>query len=188
MNQKSHHSKPVTSLLSLFTCSLSLGLAATTAFAGEYQPIMTQLPTEVIEGVGGANLTQLISSDNRFTILRTLLSTTGLLNQLQQGESLTIFAPTDQAFKALPEQLLASLMQPENINQLTNLLKYHVIPGRMNAAELSSGTIESLQGNPLNVEVGSEQVMVEEATVIEPDIQASNGVIHVIDKVMILPE
>ncbi|MGB3403492.1 MAG: fasciclin domain-containing protein [Microcoleaceae cyanobacterium] len=189
MNHKSHYSlKPVTSLLSLLTCSLSLGLAARTAFAEKPQPIISQLPTEVIEGVGGANLTQVMSSDNRFTILRTLLRTTGLLNQLQQGESWTLFAPTDEAFKALPEQILASLMQPENINQLTNLLKYHVIPGRMNATELSSGKIESLQGNPLNVEVGSDQVRVEEATIIEPDIQASNGVIHVIDKVMILPE
>ena len=190
MNQKPHDSiQPVICLLCWVTCSsLNIGLRAKTGFSAEFKQNVTQLPTEVIEGVGRATLAQMISSDQRFTILRTMLRTTGLLNQLQQGESFTLFAPTDAAFKALPDQVLATLMRPENINQLTNLLKYHLISAQVNVTELSSGKIESLQGTPLKVEIGSEQVRIEEATVIEPDIQASNGVIHVIDKVMILPE
>jgi uncharacterized surface protein with fasciclin (FAS1) repeats len=149
---------------------------------------IAQFPTEAIEGVGADNLAQMILSDDRFTILRTLLRTTGLLTQLQQGESLTLFAPTDEAFRALPDQVLATLMKPENLGQLTNLLKNHVIQGRVTSQELSSGNIESLQGSPLNIDTSSEQVKVGEATVIETDLEASNGVIHVIDKVMILPE
>jgi len=150
--------------------------------------VIAQFPTEAIEGVGRGDLARLILSDDRFTILGTLLRTTGLLTQLQQGKSLTLFAPTDEAFRALPDQVLAALMQPENLGQLTNLLKYHLIQGRVTSQELSSGNIESLQGSPLNIDVSSEQVRVGEATVIEPDLEASNGMVHVIDRVMILPE
>jgi uncharacterized surface protein with fasciclin (FAS1) repeats len=162
--------------------------AMATVPADGQKPAMAQFPTEAIEGVGAGNLAQVILSDDRFTILGRLLRTTGLLTQLQQGESLTIFAPTDEAFRALPDQVLATLMKPENLAQLTNLLKNHLIQGRITSQELSSGNIESLQGSPLNIDVNSEQVKVGDATVIEPDLEASNGVVHVIDRVMILPE
>ncbi|MGB3536474.1 MAG: fasciclin domain-containing protein [Microcoleaceae cyanobacterium] len=190
MNQQQQRSiAPVTSLIALIAwSSLSVVLGVRAAFSVDRSGTIAQLPTEVIEGVGGDNLASLILSDDRFTILTTVLKTTGLLTQLQQGESLTLFAPTDAAFQALPDRVLKTLMQPENIEQLTNLLKYHLIPGRVTAADLSSGNVDSLQGSPLSVDVGSQQVKVEEATVIEPDIAASNGVIHVIDQVMILPE
>lgn len=180
----------IVSLISLIPwIGLNAGFPAMATVPGNSQkPAIAQFPTEAIEGVGAGNLAQVILSDDRFTILGTLLRTTGLLTQLQQGESLTLFAPTDEAFRALPDRVLATLMKPENLGQLTNLLKNHLIQGRVTSQELSSGNIESLQGSPLKIDASSEQVQVGGSTVIEPDIEASNGVVHVIDRVMILPE
>lgn len=163
------------------------------ATAAEKSPelILTQsfedLPGQIRESVSG-DIVAVILSDSRFTTLATVLKATGLLDQLKEGGPFTIFAPTDEAFAALPEGMLEMLLQPENIEQLRNLLKYHVIPGEVTSEELSSGEVQTVEGSSMNVDAESDGVMVEDANLIDTDIPANNGVVHVIDKVMVLPE
>lgn len=163
------------------------------ATAAEKSPelILTQsfedLPDQIRESVSG-DIVAVILSDSRFTTLATVLKATGLLDQLKEGGPFTIFAPTDEAFAALPEGMLEMLLRPENIEQLRNLLKYHVIPGEVTSEELSSGEVQTVEGSSVNVDAESDGVMVEDANLIDTDIPANNGVVHVIDKVMVLPE
>ncbi|MDY7020622.1 MAG: fasciclin domain-containing protein [Cyanobacteriota bacterium] len=144
------------------------------------------LPSGVRDAVGG-DLLGLLSSDSRFSTLATALKSTGLLEKLQEGGPFTLFAPTNEAFEALPEGTLESLMQPENSEQLTKILQHHVISGEVTSDELSSGEVETAAGSSVNVDVGSDSVTVGDAKVIDSDISTENGVVHVIDKVM-LPE
>jgi uncharacterized surface protein with fasciclin (FAS1) repeats len=153
--------------------------------------ILTQsfenLPGQIRDSISG-DIIGVLLSDSRFTTLATVLKATGLLDQLKEGGPFTIFAPTDEAFANLPSGMLEMLMKPENREQLTNLLKYHVIPGEVTSEELSSGEVQTVEGSSVNVDVESDGVMVGDANVIDADIPANNGVVHVIDKVMVLPE
>ncbi|ERT04639.1 beta-Ig-H3/Fasciclin domain protein [Lyngbya aestuarii BL J] len=153
--------------------------------------ILTQsfedLPGQIRDSISG-DIIGVLLSDSRFTTLATVLKVTGLLDQLKEGGPFTIFAPTDEAFANLPSGMLEMLMKPENREQLTNLLKYHVIPGEVTSEELPSGEVQTVEGSSVNVDVESDGVMVEDANVIDADIPANNGVVHVIDKVMVLPE
>ena len=99
-----------------------------------------------------------------------------------------MFAPTDAAFAALPEGTVASLLEPENRDQLVAILTYHVVPGRVMAADVVGlDSAETVQGQSIDIQVDGGAVMVDGATVVATDIETDNGVIHVIDQV-ILPE
>ena len=122
-----------------------------------------------------------------FTTLVAALEAADLVETLKGEGPFTVFAPTDEAFEALPEGTVESLLEPENRDQLVSILTYHVVPGSVMSGDLSDGmTAETVQGQEVTISVG-EAVMVDEATVVTADIEASNGVIHVIDQV-IMPE
>lgn len=144
------------------------------------------IPREVIQTVGG-DLSTIILADERFGTLAKVLQITGLLDELKKG-NFTIFAPTDEAFANLGEEVLTNLLKAENLDQLTQLLKYHVIQGTVTSSQLKSGQVATVEGDAVTVNVSPNQVMIGDAKVIEPDISASNGTIHVIDKVLVLPE
>ena len=96
-------------------------------------------------------------------------------------------APTNAAFDALPKGTLDNLLLPENIGTLTDVLKYHVVAANALSSSLSCGDIETLNGDSVEVVVSDAGVMVNDANVVIPDIIASNGIIHVIDSVLIPP-
>ena len=97
-------------------------------------------------------------------------------------------APTDEAFGALPDGTLDSLLLPENIDTLIDILKYHVVGANAPSTTLSSGGVETLNGDDyVQVVVSDAGIMVNDASVVIPDIIASNGIIHVIDSVLIPP-
>lgn len=122
-----------------------------------------------------------------FTTLVAALEAAGLVETLKGEGPFTVFAPTDEAFAALPEGTVDSLLEPENQDQLVSILTYHVVPGEVMSGDLSDGmTAETVQGQEVTISVG-DGVMVNGADVVTADIEASNGVIHVIDEV-ILPE
>src|SRR6056297_328617 len=122
-----------------------------------------------------------------FTTLAAALEAAGLVETLKGEGPFTVFAPTDEAFAALPEGTVESLLEPENQDQLASILTYHVVPGNVMSGDLSDGmTAETVQGQEVTISIG-DSVMVNEATVVTPDVEASNGVIHVIDQVL-LPE
>ena len=108
----------------------------------------------------------------------------------REGEGpFTVFAPSDEAFAALPAGKLGSLLMPENKEELAGILQYHVVEGRLTADQIAEkGSLETLAGARLKVTVENGTVMVNGATVTKADIGASNGIIHVIDGVMMPPE
>ncbi len=134
-----------------------------------------------------SNLVAVAASNNSFKILTAALKATGLDQKLASGGPYTIFAPTDEAFDALPEGVVEELLKPENRDTLIKLLTYHVVQGEKSSSTLQSGATETLEGASVEVNVSSSGVMVNDAKVVQPDIQASNGVIHVIDKVILPP-
>ncbi|WP_219898602.1 fasciclin domain-containing protein [Phormidesmis priestleyi] len=111
----------------------------------------------------------------------------GLTATLKGQGPFTVFAPTDQAFSAVPAATRQQLLQPQNRKTLTRILSYHVVPGELSSSQLQPGAIKTLEGQTLAVQTGS-QVTVNDARVTQPDIQASNGVIHVIDRIIVPPD
>ena len=129
-------------------------------------------------------------SDPSFSTLVTALDSTGLVSALSQDGPFTVFAPTNGAFDALPDGALADLIGADDKSQLESILLYHVVEGQILSGDLEEGTqtVTTLQGAELEVEVSDEGVMVGEAQVVEADVEAANGVIHVIDGVLMPPE
>ena len=122
-----------------------------------------------------------------FTTLLAAAEAAGLVETLKGEGPFTIFAPTDDAFAKLPEGTVENLLLPENKDQLVSILTYHVIPGKVMSGDLSDDMMATtVQGSDVMIDLDN-GVMVQESTVVTPDIEASNGVIHVIDTVM-LPE
>lgn len=161
-------------ITSLFAASaLALTAATTTAIAHDHgsQP----------------NIVEIAVSDETFSTLVTAVTTADLAGALSGEGPFTVFAPTNAAFAALPEGTVATLLEEENRGLLTSILTYHVVPGEYFAAETPAGTyeLETLQGDTVDIVVGTDgSVTVDGASVIAADIDASNGVIHVIDAVI----
>ncbi len=119
-----------------------------------------------------------------FETLLAAASAADLVDALKAEGPLTVFAPTDEAFAALPEGTVESLLLPENKDQLISILTYHVVPGKIMSTDLSDDmTAETLQGGEIMVDLDN-GVMINDATVTTADVETSNGVIHVIDKVI----
>ena len=123
-----------------------------------------------------------------FDTLVAAVQAADLVDTLKGDGPFTVFAPTDEAFAALPEGTVASLLEPENRDQLVAVLTYHVIPGKVMSADIAGETLspETVQGSTVDIDA-TDGVTIDGASVVQADIEASNGVIHVIDAV-ILPE
>lgn len=122
-----------------------------------------------------------------FETLVAAVQAAGLVDTLKGEGPFTVFAPTDEAFAALPEGTIESLLLPENKDQLVAILTYHVVPGKVMSTDLTDDMeAATVQGSNVMIDL-DDGVKVEEASVVTADIETSNGVIHVIDTV-ILPE
>ena len=120
-----------------------------------------------------------------FSTLATALAATDMVDILESEGPFTIFAPTDDAFSKMPTEVLDDLLEPENRDRLTSILTYHVIPGRVTAHEVANlEFLTSVLGQRLKIE-RKNGLKVNEAAVITPDVEASNGIIHIIDAVLI---
>jgi uncharacterized surface protein with fasciclin (FAS1) repeats len=152
---------------------------ATTAVAGHHKNMEKKADKDIVDTAVAAG---------NFTTLAAALDAAGLVETLKGEGPFTVFAPTDAAFAALPEGTVENLLKPENKEQLVSVLTYHVVPGKVTSADvvnLDSAT--TVNGQSVTITVGGGKVKVDDATVTAVDIAASNGVIHVIDQV-ILPE
>ena len=127
------------------------------------------------------------TSSETFTTLVSALDEAELVEMLEGDGPFTVFAPTDEAFESLPDGTLDALMDPGNRDVLVSLLSYHVVQEELPAEQLETGFLESVQGTPLQVEVGDE-VTINGAMIIEDEITASNGVIHTVDQVILPPQ
>ncbi len=168
--------KRIVFVLSVVVVSLA---AAADLFAADCCPASSGKPKDIVETAVAAG---------SFSTLATALEAGGLIETLKSPGPFTVFAPTDEAFAKLPEGTVASLLNPENKEALVKILTYHVVPGKVLAADVVNlESAKTVQGSELKIKVKRGQVKVGGATVVATDIQASNGVIHVIDAVL-LPE
>jgi uncharacterized surface protein with fasciclin (FAS1) repeats len=126
------------------------------------------------------------AANGQFTTLVAAIQAAGLVDTLKSEGPFTVFAPTDAAFAALPEGTVENLLKPENKDQLIAVLTYHVVPGKVMSADIAGKSLQvaSVQGSELSVNA-TDGVKVDNATVVMADIETSNGVIHVIDAVVL---
>lgn len=134
------------------------------------------------------NLVETAASAGTFNTLIAAAKAAGLAGALTGSDDLTVFAPTDEAFAKLPAGTVESLLKPENKQQLVGILKYHVVSGRIYSdAALAAGQAGTLEGGTVSITADSSGAKVNEANLVATDISASNGVIHVIDRVLMPP-
>lgn len=151
------------------------------------EPTEAPTPEPEIPDTSQSNIVELAVADGRFTTLVQALQATGLDQALQAEGPFTVFAPTDEAFAALPAGTLEGLTS----EQLSNILLYHVVEGRVLAADvvgLDGQEVPTLLGQPVTVTVEGDIVRINGAQVIITDIETANGVIHVIDQVLLPPQ
>ncbi|MDZ7616072.1 MAG: fasciclin domain-containing protein [Patescibacteria group bacterium] len=121
-----------------------------------------------------------------FKTLAAALEAGGLIETLKGSGPFTVFAPTDEAFAKLPEGTVEHLLKPENKDALVKILTYHVVPGKVLAADVVKlSSAKTVQGSELRIRAEEGSVRVDKANVLKTDISASNGVIHVIDSVLL---
>ncbi len=131
-----------------------------------------------------ADIVDIAVSADCFKTLVTAVQAAGLVETLKSPGPFTVFAPTDDAFAKLPPGTIQTLVQ--NIPQLTRILKYHVVPGKLKKTDLAKlGSVTSFEGSTIPIDC-SEGFEVKNATVLTADIEADNGVIHVIDRVILM--
>ncbi|MDM9382297.1 fasciclin domain-containing protein [Chlorogloeopsis sp. ULAP01] len=137
-----------------------------------------------------AELAQSPASQGSFKTLTKAVAAAGLTEQLSAKGPYTVFAPTDAAFNALPKGTVENLLKPENKQQLVRLLTYHVVPGQVTSSQFTSGDVKTVEGSPVKVKVNSTNnaITVNDARVTQADILAKNGVIHIVDKVILPPK
>ena len=162
-------------------CALSA--ATPLAYA---EPEMKKEATEEKAELAPGTLATGIRDGVTYSILFKALQATELDQVLGGKDNYTVFAPTDEAFGKLPKEALEQLMLPENKEKLRSLLLYHVIPGQFPSMSLKDGEIKTSNGEKVEIDVDGDEIKVEDTSmVVNPDIMASNGVMHVIDKVLI---
>lgn len=135
---------------------------------------------------GPATITDTTARTPQLSTLNKLIADAGLADTLKGAGPYTVFAPSDEAFKAVPAQTLQQLAA--NKEQLKAMLTYHVIPGKVMAADVRAGNVKTVNGATLAVARAGGFVTVEEALVQQADVAATNGVVHVIDRVLIPPK
>jgi len=133
-----------------------------------------------------ADIVETAANAGSFDTLVSAVQAADLVEVLKGEGPFTVFAPTDEAFAKLPEGTVESLLKPENKEQLVALLTYHVVPGKTMSGDLAGQELEAttVQGSPVAIDATGNGVMVDDANVVQADIEADNGVIHVIDTVI----
>lgn len=152
-------------------------------------PSASPIPAGTTANQNLGELAQTAASQGSFTTLTKAVQAAGLTEQLTGKGPYTVFAPTDAAFAALPQGTVDKLLKPENKSKLVKLLGYHVVPGQVTSSQLTSGQVKTVEGTPVTVKVdsASNTVTVNGAKVVQADIPASNGIVHVVDKVILPP-
>ncbi len=150
--------------------------------------ICTALLALVVSTRASEDIVATAKSTGTFNTLVAALDAAGKTTMLQEKGPYTVFAPTDEAFAALPKGTVENLLKPENKEKLGKLLAYHVLSGEVMAKDAKTMQAKSANGANLSVKVADGKVMVNDAHVVKADVKASNGVIHVIDKVLMPPK
>jgi uncharacterized surface protein with fasciclin (FAS1) repeats len=161
--------------MKLATLAVISLLGAGFAFADK-----TEAPTKTV--------VEIAAGDKTFSTLVAAVKAAGLAETLSGDGPFTIFAPTDDAFKKLPAGTVDTLLKPENKDKLAAILKYHVVSGKVLAKDVKAGNVKTVNGAEAAITVDAGKVTIAKANVTKTDIEGKNGVIHVIDSVMLPPE
>ncbi|MDR9401849.1 MAG: fasciclin domain-containing protein [Halothece sp. Uz-M2-17] len=173
--------KPLT--ISLFL-TLGISTATTAATLPSTKPQNSNSPQSIQLTQAEADIVTVASSSETFSTLVQAVKAADLVETLQGEGPFTVFAPTNQAFAQLPDGVVEFLLQPENKDLLVDVLSYHVVSGAVTSTQLETGMVDSLNGE-LSVDISDQGVMVNNANVIQADVEASNGVIHAVDQVLL---
>ena len=172
----------------LTSAGAALALIATVAAAPAQMtdaptvPVMDRYETKIIEN----DIVEVAAAAGTFNTLLAAATAADLVDALKSDGPLTVFAPTDEAFAKLPAGTVETLLKPENKEKLQAVLLYHVVEGKVTAEEVVKLTsAKTLEGDSVDISVKNGKVYVDNAQVIAADVEASNGVIHVIDAVIL---
>jgi uncharacterized surface protein with fasciclin (FAS1) repeats len=165
--------------LKLFALTLIIASASAMTLNSQAQTMSKSKMVDIVD---------LAISQETLSTLVAAVKAGGLVETLKGTGPFTVFAPTNDAFKALPAGTLESLLKPENKQQLVEILTYHVVSGKVMSTDLKDGMkAKTVQGSEVKIGVSKNGVTVNDAKVIKADVGASNGVVHVIDKVILPP-
>lgn len=183
--------------LLLATCLLALAVGLAACGGGDDDTTAAETSAESTMGEGGGmaeagNIVAVAKETPDLSILVEAVAAAGLVETLEEPGPYTVFAPTNEAFEALGGKL-EELLEPANKEELAEILTYHVAAGEVGSGEVGSGElkngqmIETVQGADVEIGIDGEKVTVNGAEVVIPDVAASNGVVHVIDEVLLPP-
>jgi uncharacterized surface protein with fasciclin (FAS1) repeats len=179
-----------TLILGACLAALALGLAACGGGGSTSTSTAAEAAEESTESGSGSagNIVEVAEETPELSVLVEAVAAAGLVKTLEEPGPYTVFAPTNEAFEALGSAKLEELLEPQNKKELTEILTYHVAPEEVSSGELENGQmIETVQGEDLEVKIQGEEVKVDGAKVVIPDVAASNGIVHVIDAVLLPP-
>lgn len=164
----------------------ALALSACTTVMEEEVAVETPAVEEAVAVQTTDVVSTAMSADNLSTFV-SAVQAAGLTETMAGPGPFTVFAPTDAAFAALPEGTLDRLLAPENRERLRILLAYHVVPGRVTSTEFAGQQVgaQTAMGSPLQIDATGGGIRVDDANVIAADIDAANGIIHVVDRVLV---
>ena len=186
MNIKLAAAGGIAALLFLSGCSSDSDEATDTATSAAATPTESEMASEAPAAEEPGTIVDVAAANEDFETLVAAVTAADLVETLSGDGPFTVFAPTDEAFEALPAGLLDALLLPENKDALTSILTYHVVAGEVMAADVTAGDVATVEGSTIAVTT-DDGVMVNDATVTATDVDASNGVIHVIDSVLVPP-
>ena len=167
------------------SCSSTQGGGNDAAVAGGHKAEKTATAEKADKGKDSKDIVDTAVAAGSFKTLVAAVKAADLVDTLKGDGPFTVFAPTDDAFAKLPKETLADLLKPENKEKLKAILTYHVVSGKVLAKDVKAGKVKTVNGKELTVTVADGKVKVDDAVVIKTDIETKNGVIHVIDAVIV---
>ena len=183
----------ITAGILLTACTSTTSTESTAEATSASSPMAASAPASAEASMAASaeatagNIVEVASANNDFSTLVTAVSAAGLAETLQGAGPFTVFAPTNEAFAALPPGVLDKLLLPENKDVLAKVLTYHVVPGQVMAADVTDGDVPTVEGQTVALST-ADGVTVNGAKVIQADVETSNGVIHAIDAVILPPD
>lgn len=174
----------VAAALTLSACSSSSDEATTAESSAAVEESAIAEGDEMVGETSPGTIVEVASANPDFSTLVAAVSAAGLVETLSGEGPFTVFAPTNDAFAALPPGVLDALLLPENKDALVKILTYHVVPGTVLAADITDGDVATVEGQNVTLSTAN-GVTVNGATVVTADVLADNGVIHVIDAVLV---
>lgn len=171
----------------MFRHRIAAGFAAAALVLGSAGAVQAQ--QEMAAEAPSMDIVETAVAAGQFNTLAAALKAAGLVETLQSEGPFTVFAPTDEAFAKLPEGTVETLLKLENKDQLIAILTYHVVPGEYMASDVvGMNSATTVEGSDVSFTVAENGAMINDANIVTTDIAASNGVIHVIDSVILPPQ